>query len=156
MASQVISFHYTLTDEEGKIVDSSSGGEPLAFIEGVGQIIPGLEKELIHLEKGSKKTVHVPCREAYGEFDQGLIYKVAKDKFPSGKFKVGDMLQLHKGDAYQVVTILEISDSDVTLDSNHPLAGKDLHFTVEVTDKRQATAEELSHGHVHGAGGHHH
>ena len=156
MANQVISFHYTLTDEEGKTMDTSVGSDPLTFLEGVGQIIPGLEKELVQLDKGVKKTIYVPCKEAYGEFDKSLINKVAKDKFPSGKIKVGDMLQLHKGNSYQVVTILEITDSEVTLDANHPLAGKNLNFAVEITDKRPATSEEMSHGHVHGAGGHHH
>lgn len=156
MVNQVISFHYTLTDEAGKTVDSSAGGEPLAFLAGSGQIIPGLEKELTLLKKGDKKTIHVPCQDAYGEFSQSLVYKVAKDKFPSGKIKTGDMLQLHKGDSYQIVTVLEITDDEVTLDANHPLAGKNLDFAVEIIDMRPATSEEMSHGHVHGAGGHHH
>ncbi len=156
MSQQVISFHYTLTDKNGKKHDSSRDGEPLTFLVGSGHIIPGLEKALIPLKKGDQKEIKVPYAEAYGAYDQALIYEVGLDKFKNEKIKVGDMFQIGKGDAYQVVTVVEISDAKVTLDANHPLAGKDLTFDVEITEKREATPEEISHGHVHGHGGHHH
>ena len=156
MTRQVITFHYTVTDKNGKVHDTSQGGEPLIFLEGAGQIIPGLEKALLKLKKGNKERVPVAYPEAYGPYDQKLIYQVARSKFQNEPIQVGDMFQIGKGDHYEIVTVLEITDQQVTLDANHPLAGKDLNFAVEIIDVRPATADEVNHGHAHGAGGHHH
>ena len=156
MSQSVISFHYVLTDKSGKTIENSKGKEPLSYLEGVGQIIPGLEKELGALKVGDKKEVTVPYQEAYGAYNQTLIYSVEREKFPAGDIKIGDVYQVGAGDSYQLVTVIEITETQVTLDANHPLAGQDLTFNVEILEKREATAEEIAHGHIHGAGGHHH
>jgi len=153
---QVITFHYLLTNKSGKTIDFSLEGEPLTFLQGAGQIIPGLETALIDLKIGDKKNIVVPYLEAYGPYEQNLIYQVARNKLPSEQVKVEGMFQIGKENSLRVVTVLEVSEAQVTLDANHPLAGQDLNFEVEIMDSRDATVEELSHGHVHGAGGHHH
>ena len=156
MTRQVISFHYILTDKTGKIQDTSRGGEPLTFLQGSGQIIPGLENVLLNLKTGDKKEIAVPYAEAYGPYDQTLIQEVPRDKFPNEEIQIGDRFQIGKDEHYQVVTVIEVSKDRVILDANHPLAGKDLNFSIEMTDVRPATLDELNHGHVHGHGGHHH
>ena len=156
MAHQVISFHYTLTDQNGKQLDSSRGVQPLTFLSGSGQIIPGLEKILVDMKAGDKKVVTVAHQEAYGVFDQSLIYKVSKAQLPTPEVKLGDVFATGEGATYQEVMVVELTDEFAMLDGNHPLAGKDLTFDVEITTIREASAEEISHGHVHGEGGHHH
>jgi FKBP-type peptidyl-prolyl cis-trans isomerase SlyD len=156
MSHQVISFHYTLTDNVGKQLDSSRGSSPLTFLSGVGQIIPGLEKFLIDMKPGDHKTVTVPYQEAYGSFDQNRIYKVQRTQLPTQEVKVGDVFATGEGASYQEVMVVEVQNEHIVLDGNHPLAGKDLTFDVEVTNSRVATPEEVTHGHVHGEGGHHH
>lgn len=156
MAHQVISFHYTLTDQSGKQLDSSRGVQPLTFLSGVGQIIPGLEKVLVEMKAGDKKVVIVPHPEAYGVFDQSLIHRVSRSQLPVQEIKLGDVFATGEGETYREVMVVEMTDEFVVLDGNHPLAGKDLTFDVEITTIRQASAEEISHGHVHGEGGHHH
>ena len=156
MVKQVITFHYTLTNKEGKTIDSSRSGNPLIFLEGSGQIIPGLETAIATLIKGDKKNITVPYGQAYGPHDETQIFHVPRSKFPSKEIKVGDMFQIGKDHDYKVVTVVELSDNEVTVDANHPLAGKDLDFAVEIIDRREATPEEITHGHVHGAGGHDH
>jgi FKBP-type peptidyl-prolyl cis-trans isomerase SlyD len=156
MSNQVISFHYTLTDGAGKQLDSSRGSAPLTFLSGVGQIIPGLEKILIDMKQGDQKKVTVPYQEAYGAFEQNRIYKVQKTQLPTPEVKLGDVFATGEGASYQEVMVVDVQAEHVVLDGNHPLAGKDLTFDVEITSTRVATPEEVSHGHVHGEGGHHH
>ena len=156
MSKKVISFHYTLHDTAGKMHDTSQNREPLMFLEGSGHIIPGLETQLVLLEKGDKKKINVSYQEAYGSYDQTLIFTASKKEFPSEQVKVGDIFQVEQGDRLQIVTVIEVKDDEVILDANHPLAGKELVFDIEIIDKREATPEEIAHGHVHGAGGHHH
>jgi FKBP-type peptidyl-prolyl cis-trans isomerase SlyD len=156
VSKRVISFHYTLTDPNGKTLDSSAGSEPLTFMEGVGQIIPGLESQLLTMKVGDKKQVKVPAKDAYGEKDAAHIVEVPLDKMPTKSIKVGDQFRAGKDDHAPVVTAMKVTETHVTLDGNHPLAGMDLTFAVEITAIRNATAEELSHGHAHGPGGHHH
>ena len=157
MSRQVISFHYTLTNKAGKVIDTSRQREPLSFLEGTGQIIPGLEKTLIVMKKGQSSDIQVPCKEAYGPYDQKQIYRVPRQKFPPDmQIKAGDVLRIGEDHDYRSVMIVEITDTEVVLDANHPLAGQDLFFAVEITDNRDATAEEVTHGHAHGAHGHHH
>ena len=156
MPRQVISFHYVLSDDQGKTIEASHGREPLTFLEGEGLIIPGLEAELLVLKQGDKKEVNVPHLQAYGAYNQSLIYEVDKSKFPSQEIKVGDVFQIGNKELIQLVTVVDIKEQKITLDANHPLAGKNLTFNVEIVSKREASAEEIAHGHVHGAGGHHH
>ena len=149
MTTQVISFHCTLKDDSGKVIDSSVEDKPLAFLQGAGQIIPGLEKVLLILQKGDKRDVRVAHQEAYGVYDQKLIYQAPRSKFPERDIRVGDIFQLANGHTRQMVTIVEIANDLVTLDANHPLAGKDLNFSIEIISVREATPAEIEHGHVH-------
>lgn len=157
MTKRVIGFHYTLTDKDGNQVDSSQGHAPLLFLEDSGQIIPGLEKEIIDLNVGDKKKVEVKANEAYGDIVQELVITVQKNQFPEGAvLNVGDQFQVNNDPGAPIFTIKEIKDEEVTIDGNHPMAGKDLFFDIEITEKRNATDEEMAHGHAHGVGGHHH
>lgn len=157
MSKQVVIFHYNLLNTAGESMESSFNQMPLSFVEGCGQIITGLERELLALSKGDKKRIRVAVAEAYGYRDEELVNRVPRGKLPTVKVSVGDQLQVETDDgSLQVVVVKEVTESHVILDGNHPLAGQDLTFEVEIIDRRQATPEELAHGHVHGEGGHHH
>ena len=157
MSRKVIGFHYTVKTEQGELIDTSDGKTPLLFLEGSGQIIPGLEKELATMSVGDKKDVKVDSDNAYGPINEELKYLVKKDQFPDGSdVKVGDQFQLENDPAAPIFTVTLIENDDVFIDGNHPLAGINLEFNVEITEKRDATEEELAHGHAHGAGGHQH
>lgn len=153
---RVISFHYTLTDFQGTTLDSSAGREPLLYMEGSGQIIPGLERELASLKKGDKKTVKVPHKEAYGVRNEQLVIKTPKAQFPIKDVQVGQQFQLDGDPEGRPFTVMLANDQEVILDGNHPLASVDLVFDVEIAEIREATDEEMSHGHAHGGDGHHH
>lgn len=151
--NDVVTIHYTLKDDADKVIDSSSGGEPLAYLHGHGNIIPGLERELAGKSVGDRLTVRVPAAEGYGEYDRALLQKVPRRALKGiANLRVG--LRLQAG--HQAVTVTHIAGDMVTLDGNHPLAGQNLNFDVEIAGVRPATEEELAHGHVHGGGGHHH
>jgi FKBP-type peptidyl-prolyl cis-trans isomerase SlyD len=155
---KVVLIHYTLTNDRGEVLDSSSGGEPLAYLHGQGNIIPGLEKALAGKQAGDKLDVKVAPAEGYGERDDQLVQQVPRRAF-SGAQDVKPGMQFHaqtSGGHARVVTVTRVAGDMVTVDGNHPLAGEHLNFAVEVTEVRDPTAEELSHGHVHGPGGHHH
>ena len=153
----VVLMDYTVKDDEGNLIDTSSGQEPLAFILGMGNIIPGLEKAFVGKQKGDAFLVRVNPAEGYGERDESLVEVVPRAQFGGIKdLRVGMQLQAQTEDDLMVVTVVRITDSEVTVDANHPLAGKILNFDVKVVEVRSATKEELSHGHVHGLGGHHH
>ena len=156
MAKSVVTFHYTLRNKEGHLLDSSTGGEPIAFLEGGGQIIDGLEEALLGKPAGEKMQVEVVAARAYGERDASLVRKVKRGQLPVDELKLGDMFQTGNDRHAPVVTVTAIEGDDVTLDANHPLAGVDLVFDTEIIGVREATQEEIAHGHVHGAGGHHH
>ena len=153
MSNQVISFDYVLTAKGGKVLDASPKGRPLKFISGLGQIIPGLETVLLEMEPAQKKTVTIGASDAYGVYNDQLIYKVDRAKLPSPEIKVGDMFEVGERGQFSPVTITAINGDEITLDGNHPLAGEDLTFAVEIVDKSEATPEELSHGHLHGGAG---
>ena len=156
-SDKVVLIHYTLKDDAGEVVDTSGGGDPLAYIQGHGNLVQGLEKALEGKEKGSKVAVSVPPEEGYGKFDPKLIQRVPKRSMQSaGQIKKGMQFQARTEDGMRVFTVTALVGDMVTLDGNHPLADKTLHFAVEVVEVRDASAEELEHGHVHGAGGHHH
>lgn len=155
--NSVASIHYTLTDGQGKVIDSSEGQEPLAYLHGAGNIIPGLEKALLGKTVGDKFTVNIPAAEAYGVRDDSMVQQLPSNMF-SGieQIEVGMEFHAETEHGLQVVTVTSVEGDNVTIDGNHPLAGVDLTFDVEVADIRDASAEELEHGHAHGAGGHHH
>lgn len=150
---KVISFHYTLTDKSGAVIDSSEGRGAFAFMEGAGQIIPGLERQILALKPGDKKRVEVAAKEAYGERQEQHVIKVQKSQLPPD-VKKGD--RLSGGPGGPVFLVMEVGEAEATLDGNHALAGKDLTFDVEIAAVREATAEEQAHGHAHGEHGHSH
>ncbi|HKD52841.1 MAG TPA: peptidylprolyl isomerase [Steroidobacteraceae bacterium] len=154
---QVVSIHYTLRDDGGEIIDRSVDGEPLAYLHGHGNLIPGLERELTGKNTGDRLQVRIAPAEAYGDYDRELVQQVPRRALKGiSNVRVGMRLQTQSAQGARAVTVTAISGDMVTLDGNHPLAGKSLNFEVEVAGVRAATEEELSHGHVHGAGGHHH
>jgi len=149
----VVTIHYTLKDDADQVLDSSAGREPLAYLHGHGNIVPGLERELAGKAVGDRLKVRVPPGDGYGEYDRALVQKVPRRTLKGiPDLRVGMRLQA----GHQPVTVTRIAGDMVTLDGNHPLAGQTLNFDVEITAVRAATEEELAHGHVHGAGGHHH
>ncbi len=150
----VVTFHYTLRDPSGRVLDTSSGAEPVTFLEGGGQIIDGLDEALRGLAAGTKARVGVPAARAYGERDEKQVQRVLRALLPvEGELRAGDQFQAGTDRYAPVVTVVGIEGEDVLLDANHPLAGVDLTFDVEVVSVREATAEEVAHGHVHGEGG---
>jgi FKBP-type peptidyl-prolyl cis-trans isomerase SlyD len=153
---KVVLFHYTLTNDAGEVLDSSSGGDPLAYLHGQGNIVAGLEKALAGRQAGDKLHVRVEAADGYGLRDAALVTKVPRRSFGAGTIKPGMQFQaqLARGET-RVVTVTHVKGDMVTVDGNHPLAGQDLTFDVAITEVRDATAEELAHGHVHGPGGHH-
>ena len=153
----VASFHYTLTDDAGTVLDSSNGGEPLSYLHGVGNIVPGLEKEMAGHVVGDKLQVVVQPEEGYGLPNPMLLQTVPRMAFQGvDTLEVGMAFQAQTPQGPMSVAIKGIDGDNVTVDGNHPLAGKTLHFAVEITEVREASVEECVHGHVHGAGGHHH
>ncbi len=154
--NSVVSFHYTLNDSEGKLLDTSAGREAFTYIHGLGMIVPGLEEEMEGRSAGDNLNVAIPPGKGYGEFDPQLIHKVPQDRFGDQKVEAGMQFQAGERGDMGVFTVMEVEDGNVMLNGNHPLAGVTLHFNVEITDVRAATEEELAHGHVHGPGGHHH
>ncbi|HTV52173.1 MAG TPA: peptidylprolyl isomerase [Steroidobacteraceae bacterium] len=153
----VVTMHYTLRDDDGQIIDSSTSGAPLSYLHGHGNLIPGLERQLQGKTAGAKLSVKVPAADGYGEYDQQLVQQVPRKALKGVKnVKVGMRLQAQTQHGAHAVTVTHVGDDAITLDGNHPLAGKNLNFEVEITAVREATAEELTHGHVHGPGGHHH
>lgn len=155
--NSVVLIHYTLTSDGGETLDSSAGREPLAYLHGFGNIIPGLENALVGKKAGEKLKVTIAAEDAYGVREEGLVQVVPRDAFGGAPdLEVGMQFQARTPEGIRVVTIVEVSGDEITLDGNHPLAGETLHFDVEVVEVRAATEEELQHGHVHGEGGHHH
>jgi FKBP-type peptidyl-prolyl cis-trans isomerase SlyD len=155
--NRVVSIHYTLRDEQGAVIDSSSGRGPLAYLHGKGNIIPGLEQALDGKAAGDRIDVTVPPEQGYGSRDERLVQIVPRTRFAEGtNLSPGMQLRTSGARGPGVVTVVKVERDFVTVDGNHPLAGRTLHFSVEVAEVRKATHEEISHGHVHGPGGHHH
>lgn len=156
-SNHVVSIDYTLKSNEGDIIDSSEDRAPLEYIQGVGNLIPGLEKELEGKEAGDKVNAVVAPEEGYGIRNEELVQTVQKSQFQNpGDVREGAQFQVQAGEQVRIATITDVEGDDVTLDLNHPLAGETLHFDVEVKEVREASAEELDHGHVHGEQGHQH
>lgn len=153
----VVTFHYTLKDINGNEMESSRTGEPLAYLHGADNIVPGLEKALAGKRQGDTLTVTVTPAEGYGERRDDLQMRVsAKHLVWEGKLEAGGQAFLRTEHGPRMVTVIKPGKFMVDIDANHPLAGTTLVFDVEITEVRKALPEELDHGHVHGPGGHHH
>jgi FKBP-type peptidyl-prolyl cis-trans isomerase SlyD len=155
----VAMIEYELTDDSGNTLDSSKGRGPLGYVHGVGSLLPSLEAELEGKGGGDAFQLHLDPENGYGERDEGRIQDVPKDQMPPGaEIEVGMQLavQTKDGEEQHVVIVSAVDEATVTLDANHPLAGVPLNFDVKVVDVREATQEEIEHGHPHGPGGHEH
>lgn len=155
--NKVAVIEYTLKNNDGEVLDTSEGGEPMAYIQGVGNLIPGLEDALEGKAVGDDVQVTIPPEKAYGVQNDDLVQVVERGVFQGvDDLQVGMQFQAQSDDGVQVIWIAKIEGDEVTIDGNHPLAGETLNFDVKVVEVRDASAEELDHGHVHGPGGHHH
>lgn len=154
--NKVVVFDYRLTDEQGTLIEESQNTGPFVYIHGTNSIIPGLESALEGKQPGEALTVAVEPGKAYGERDDALVAVVPRDRFESDQVEVGMRFQTETQHGMRVFTVTEVTDAEVTVDGNHPLAGQALTFDVNIVDVRDATTEELNHGHVHGPGGHDH
>ena len=155
---KVVLMHYTLKNDAGDVIDSSDGADPLPFLQGHGNIIPGLESALEGSKVGDKLDVSIKPEDGYGERMKDAIQEIPSSALKGvDEVKVGMQLQSQDkdGNAF-LVNVTKIEDDKITVDANHPLAGQTLHFSVSIESIRKAEAEELSHGHVHADGHHHH
>lgn len=157
-ANKAVSIDYTLTNDAGEVIDSSAGGAPLVYLHGAGNIIVGLEKALEGKQGGDQIQVSIEPQDAYGEYSPELVATLNRAMFEGvDELEVG--MQFHASGpdgGMQIVTIRDVEGDDVIVDGNHPLAGQRLNFDVKVISVRDASEEEVAHGHVHGEGGHHH
>lgn len=150
----VVVMHYAVSDSEGTLIDSSYDGQPMAIIQGTGYLIPGLENALEGHQQGDKFEVSVSCEQAYGPRHDEYVQTVPKEVMQGvEELAVGTQLRATTDDGEQTVIVIDVTEDEVTVDGNHPLAGIDLSFDVEILEVREATAEELEHGHVHAEGG---
>ena len=157
-ANKAVSIHYPPTNDAGEVIDSSAGGAPLVYLHGAGNIIPGLEKALEGKQGGDQIQVTIEPQDAYGEYSPELVATLNRAMFEGvDELEVG--MQFHASGpdgGMQIVTIRDVEGDDVIVDGNHPLAGQRLSFDVKIVSVRDASEEEVAHGHVHGEGGHHH
>lgn len=154
----VVVIEYTLRNDEGEVLDSSTGGAPLTFLHGRGQLIPGVEKALLGKQAGDELRFIVPAEEGYGEYDPDAMQTVGRGAFPPD-FAIEEGQEFFVEDQQgntRAVSVAGIDGDQISLDFNHPLAGEDLDFEIKIKEVRAATAEELAHGHVHGPEGHGH
>ena len=154
---KVVSFHYTLTNETGEELESSRGRDPMAYLHGAHSIIPGLEKALAGKSAGDQLKVTLPPAEAYGERNPSNIQRIASKHFSNPRsLQPGQMVSLKTREGERPAVIVKVGRFNVDVDANHTLAGQTLTFDVEITDVREASPEEVAHGHVHGEGAHEH
>jgi FKBP-type peptidyl-prolyl cis-trans isomerase SlyD len=152
----VVTFDYKLTDDEGEVIDTSEGGTPFSFLQGSGTIVSGLEQGLTGKTSGDHLNIDLAPEEGYGEYDPGLVFTIGKEKLPQDQpLEEGMQFQAQTPAGPRVLTLTDISDTEATLDANHPLAGQNLHFEVWVREVREATSAELEHGHSHDGDDHH-
>ena len=155
--NRVVTLHYILRDEQGAVIDSSSGRVPLSYLHGKGNIIPGLEQALAGKTAGDKLDVTVAPEQGYGRRDDRLVQIVPRNRFGEvSDLKPGMQVRTSGPQGARLVTVVGVDRDFVTVDGNHPLAGRTLNFSVEIAEVRKATHQEVSHGHVHGPGGHAH
>jgi FKBP-type peptidyl-prolyl cis-trans isomerase SlyD len=152
----VVSIAYTLSNDAGDVLDTSEGAEPLSYIHGRGQIIPGLEAALAGRAVGDAFQIRIPPGDAYGEHDPELVQQARRAQFGGEEPEVGMQVEAQGPDGRETLTIVAVEGDVVTLDANHPLAGVTLNFDVTIVEVRAATTQELAHGHVHGEDDHHH
>jgi FKBP-type peptidyl-prolyl cis-trans isomerase SlyD len=151
---KVVTFHYTLSDEQGEQLESSREGDPMTYLHGTGNIIPGLEKAMAGKAAGDRFEVTVEPAEAYGERNESAIQRIPAKHFKqAGRLKPGQVVVMQTKQGPRQLTVVKVGRFNVDVDTNHPMAGLSLTFDVEVTDVRDATDEEVSHKHVHGPGG---
>lgn len=155
--NRVVTLNYTLRDEQGTILDASSGRGPLSYLHGKGNIIPGLEQALSGKAAGDKLEVTVAPEQGYGPRDERLVQIVPRTKFGEVEgLAPGMQVRVGGPQGQRIVSVVRVDRDFVTIDGNHPLAGRMLHFSVEIAEVRKASHEEVAHGHVHGPDGHHH
>jgi FKBP-type peptidyl-prolyl cis-trans isomerase SlyD len=154
--NSVVTINYTLRDDAGGLIESSEGQEPLTYLHGQGNVIPGLEASLEGKSAGESLKISIPPEDAYGVWEESKILEIPKGQFSGvDDIKAGMEFSVHSNVGEQIVTVTKVEGETVTVDANHPLAGKTLNFDVTVIGIRDATKDELEHGHAHGAGGHH-
>jgi FKBP-type peptidyl-prolyl cis-trans isomerase SlyD len=151
--NKVAGIHYTLKNNQGEVLDSSDGREPLYYLHGAGNLIIGMEEGLEGKNTGDKFILKISPDKGYGQLDPDMIQKVPRSAFGAQEVRPGMKFSTNQGG---VVTVTEVGLENITVDANHPLAGVELNFEVEIMEVREATSEEITHGHVHGPGGHHH
>ncbi|MFM6929815.1 MAG: peptidylprolyl isomerase [Bdellovibrio sp.] len=158
--TRVLAFNYVLKGPDGAVLDKSETNQPLPYLEGAGQILPKLEEEIKDLKEGDKKVVKLSAADAYGEVRDNMYMDVPKEELAHlPQLEIGAHLRLELGEGAHIVRVSKMNDTHVTLDGNHPLAGQPLEFDIEMVLIREATAEEIQHGHphgIHGDAGHHH
>lgn len=155
----VVTMTYTLTNDQGEVLDQADATQPFAYLHGANNIIPGLETRLAGKQANDSLKVTVPPAEAYGEYDERMTQKVPRSMFqgiPEDQIVEGAQFHAQTGAGNQVIRIAAADADSVTIDANHPLAGVSLTFDVTIMDVRAASDEEVAHGHAHGEGGHHH
>lgn len=160
-ANAVVTMTYTLTNAQGDVLDQADASHPFVYLHGANNIIPGLENALVGKQAADSMSVTIPAADAYGERDERLTQRVPREMFgdaPTEQLVVGAQFQAQTNGGIEVITITAVDDDSITIDANHPLAGVDLTFTLNILTVREATAEEIAHGHVHAPGGcgHHH
>ena len=154
---KVVAIDYTLSGADGQVIDSSEGQEPLTYLHGAANIVPGLERALEGKSVGDRVNATVQPDQGYGQKNPALVQPLPRSQFPGVKdIAVGQQFQAQTNHGPRVVTVVGVSPDSVTIDANHPLAGEILYFDVKIVDVRDATQQELDHGHAHGPGGHHH
>lgn len=150
----VVSFHYTLTNQDGQQIESSREGMPMVYLHGAGNIIPGLEKEMAGREVGDTFVATIEPAEGYGERQPGKVQRVPAKHFPQPrKLQPGQLVRLETRQGTMQAVVVKVGRFNIDVDANHPLAGQTLTFDVEITEMRDATEEEIAHRHVHGPGG---
>jgi FKBP-type peptidyl-prolyl cis-trans isomerase SlyD len=148
--NKVVAIDYTLKDDNGQIIDTSEGREPLSYIQGIGNLIPGVENALEGKSSGERIEITVPPETGYGVRDDSLVLSIQREKFSEVEdLKEGLRFRMDTPDGPAVFTVVKVGDAEVIVDGNHPLAGMTLNFDVTVQSVREATSEELEHGHVH-------
>jgi len=157
-ANKVVTVNYKLSDDKGNLIQTTKENEPFVYLSGNNQILPKLEEAIDGMIIGGKKNIELSSPEAYGDYDEKAVQHIKKDAFPEGaNLEPGMEYMAHSPEGKPVPFVIkEVKEEDVTIDFNHPLAGVNLNFDVELVDVRDATDDELQHGHAHGAGGHHH
>lgn len=145
----VVTIDYTLRDNAGEVLDTSEGREPISFLQGAGNIVPGLEKEIEGKSEGEEFATTIEPKDAYGEHRDDLIFSVSRDQIPVEDLEEGMQLQARTEQGTQLLVVKTVADDSVELDANHPLAGQTLNFDVTVRGVREATEEEIEHGHPH-------